>query len=84
MLYRIYTENKNYDAVISAVKTACFNGFTVIKAEGHFDDEKEHALIIDIVADDYQAVESVAYTIKKMNKQKEVLVVTVPCTVKTI
>ncbi len=81
-LFKIYTENKNYNAIVAILKTACFDGFTITKAEGHFGSDVEHSLVIDIVTDDWQAVESVAYTIKKTNKQHSVLVVRFLCDIR--
>lgn len=74
-LYRIYTENKNYDEVME-IASKSFKGFTVMKAEGYWRGIPEHGLVIEILADESEAdnVTVVAYNIKKFNAQESVLV----------
>ena len=84
MLYRIYTENKNYEAIEAMAGTYFPDGFTISKAEGYWLGGHEHSLIIDIVTDDKQSVFDLAWNIKKNNAQDDVLVVTVPCDVKFV
>ena len=47
MLYRLFTENKNYDQIEKLVSES-FDGFTLIKTDGIWQGESEHSLIIEI------------------------------------
>ncbi len=75
MLYRIITENKNYDHVIALVKIY-FTDFTIIKAQGYWKNTSEHSLIIEIQTDEVNRnqIDHIAYNIKKRNEQQAVLV----------
>ena len=86
MLYKIYTENKNYDTIMSIlhVHLGPKAGFTVVRTEGHYGGKIEHGLVIDVVYHDMCAIQSAAYDIKKTNKQESVLVVAVPCEAKFV
>lgn len=84
MLYKICTENKNYDSIVNLVAEK-FTGFTIIKVDGHWTGGSEHSLIIEIVTPDGQGdgatrdkVEHLAYAIKKLNDQESVLVQYIP------
>ena len=81
MLYRLFTENKNYEQV---KKLVCknFANATIIKTEGVWQDKSEHSLIIEI---DYLAIsnepislrdriETLCFAIKKLNEQDKILV----------
>ncbi len=85
MLYRIITENRNYEHIIEMVRVY-FTSFTVIKAEGYWKNIAEHSLIVEIVADKDQAVkiDHIAYNIKKRNEQQAVLVQSIPVETKLI
>lgn len=83
MLYRICTENKNYEDIVKLV-SRYFDGFTVIKTEGYWKGQKEHSLIIEIVSDakdTEQKIGKIIFDIKRMNKQESVLVEKIECTV---
>lgn len=77
MLYRLFTENKNYDQI---KKLVCqhFDGATIIKAEGIWQGESEHSLIIEIEINSpvafYRRIETLCYAIKKLNQQDKILV----------
>lgn len=77
MLYRLFTENKNYEDV---KKLVCkhFDGATIIRAEGIWQDESEHSLIIEIVVNSpvafYRQIETLCYAIKKLNQQDKILI----------
>lgn len=78
MLYRICTENTNYDEILKIIY-GYFDGFTVLTGTGYWKGGKEHCLIIEITTDNVNAIEKVAYAIKKANKQESVLIETIPC-----
>ena len=84
MLYKIYTENKDFDATVKLTTEYFPKGFTIHKTDGHWDGGYEHSIIIDIVADNAQHIYDLAWDIKKANKQKSVLIVAIPCEVKFI
>ncbi|GAH48210.1 unnamed protein product [marine sediment metagenome] len=78
MLYRLFTENKNYDQI---KKLVCnyFKGFTIIKAEGVWQGESKHSLIIEIIDDgvllDYeQQIGKLVFDIKRLNQLDKIRV----------
>lgn len=75
MLYRLFTENKNYDQI---KKLVCdyFDSFTIIKAEGLWQGESEHSLTIEIEGGNYDMsrISNLCYVIKKLNQQDKILV----------
>lgn len=77
MLYRLFTENKNYDQI---KKLVCdlFDGYTIIKADGIWKGESEHSLIIEINGDvrifANDAIQQLCFAIKKLNQQDKILV----------
>ena len=76
MLYRIYTENKNYDFIVETV-SLYFDGFTIIKTEGYWKGQPEHGLVREIITgkdSDISKVYDLAWDIRKMNEQQAVLV----------
>lgn len=80
MLYRLCTENVNYEATLKTV-SEYFDGFTVIEAIGFWKGGKEHTLIIEIVSLDKSGdgdmrtrIEKLCYSLKKQNSQQAVLV----------
>ena len=74
-LYRLFTENRQYDQI---KKLVCeyFDGCTLIKAEGIWQGKSEHSLIIEI--DDqykcWEKIERLCFAIKKLNEQDKILV----------
>lgn len=77
MLYRLFTENKNYEQVKKLVGNY-FKGFTIIKAEGVWQGESEHSLIIEIELNGISIYENniaqLCYVLKKLNQQDKILV----------
>ena len=75
MLYRLFTENKNYEQVKNLIREI-FVSATIIKAEGLWQGESEHSLIIEVLADDKceQQIRQLCYNIKKLNQQDKILV----------
>lgn len=84
VLYRILTENKNYQNVANIV-SAKFEDFVVIKAEEYQQGKARHSLIIEIVYDSPLTdtlptlIISLCYDIKKLNSQQAVLVQIIGC-----
>lgn len=79
MLYRLFTENKNYDQIKKLVDVF-FDGYTIIKAEGIWKGKSEHSLIIEIDNSlfnrkcDAERIDQLCYAIKKLNQQDKILV----------
>lgn len=75
MLYRLFTENKNYDQIKKLVNQY-FPGFTVIKVDGVWHGVAEHSLIIEIDDDNitYTDIKGLCYNLKKLNQQDKILV----------
>lgn len=88
MLYRLFTENKNYDQIKKLVGDL-FDGFTIIKADGVWQGKSEHSLIIEIdnprmntnftniedaLLDVDFRINQLCYAIKKLNQQDKILV----------
>lgn len=75
MLYRLFTENKNYDQIKKLVADE-FGCATIFKADGLWRQKYEHSLIIEINVPDvnYRKIDSLCYAIKKLNQQDKILV----------
>ena len=78
MLYRLFTENRNYDQLKSLV-CHYFDGATLITAEGIWQGNSEHSLIIEIECiylchNVPERIERLCYDIKKLNQQDKILV----------
>lgn len=75
MLYKLFTENKNYDQIKKLVGNY-FKDFTIIKAEGIWHGKSEHSLIIEISGIEYDMsrISNLCYAIKKLNQQDKILV----------
>jgi hypothetical protein len=75
MLYRIYTEDKNREA-IEKICSEVFDGFTIIHANGYYKGIKENTIIIEIVVSipDLRAIKYLADNIKRLNHQESVLI----------
>ena len=73
MLYRILTENKNLGQVEKILRKD-FEGFTILKAEGHWRLQKENTLVIEIETTDLEKIKKVAKDIKVANNQEAVLI----------
>ena len=84
MLYRIFTENKNYDATMKLTLAYFPKGFTVHKTEGYWEKGHEHSIVIEVAYNNAQHVYDLAWDIMKDNEQKTVLVVAIPCETKFV
>lgn len=78
MLYRLFTENKNYEQIKTLV-CDLFDGATFIKAEGVWQGVSEHSLIIEIELDENRPdtkpkIKTLCFQIKKLNSQDKILV----------
>lgn len=75
MLYRIITENKNKRIIESIIKQD-FDCFTLVLAEGCWDNKIENSLIIEIQGAKYHEnrVKRLAAKIKLENDQEKVLI----------
>ena len=77
--YRIYTENKNKDA-INKIVSKSFDAFTTYVSTydgvGFWRGTKERSLIIEVITESKNAnkIKHVAQEIKKENKQEAVLI----------
>ena len=77
--YRIYTENKNFDAVVEHVASV-IPGFSVFTGVGVWQGQREKCLVIEVMADDvvrnkvYDRVCGLATWIKNFNSQQAVIV----------
>ncbi len=75
MLYRIYTENKNYEQVKKLVAYH-LQGATIIKAEGFWQGQWEQSLVIEVCNPLAGGnVYNLADCIKELNKQDTILVI---------
>ena len=77
MLYRLFTENQNYEQIKKLVANE-FGCATIFKADGLWRQKYEHSLIIEIELNnpdaDYRKIERLCYVIKKLNQQDKILV----------
>lgn len=72
-VYRIYTEDADRRAVVEAV-TGKFESFTLQPTTGYYKGEQENSIVIEIVDAKEDDVEAVAQSIRAINGQKSVLV----------
>jgi hypothetical protein len=78
MLYRILTENKNYENTIKLVSSV-FSGFTMLAGSGFWQGKEENCLIIEIDTENAVDVCYLAIKIQQQNKQESVLVQRIDC-----
>ena len=87
LLNRIYTENKNLDAILKITSTY-FEGFTLIRSEGYWKGSWESSLILEIVTEskpeEQKKIDRLAAAIKAYNKQESVLVTQNPVIFKLV
>ena len=73
MIYRIYTEDVNREGIESLLQEY-FKGYTLIPTVGYWEGSKEAGLVIEIINGvDIFEVYKIAREIKRLNRQKEVL-----------
>lgn len=77
MIYRVYTENKNREAIESAFASS-FDAFTIFDAAGYWQGTREASLCIEVIGEavDRVKIDRLATWIKYHNKQDAVLVLT--------
>jgi hypothetical protein len=73
IVYRIYTEDSNRAAIVSAVSER-FESFTLHETTGYFKGEAEKSIVIEIVDAREEDIRVVAAAIRALNGQKTVLV----------
>lgn len=74
-LYRVCTENKNYNDILDYLDKHFPDGYTVIHANGAWQSKREKSLVIEIVGTQQAPkIESFAYWLRKQNKQQAVMV----------
>ncbi|KKN19120.1 hypothetical protein LCGC14_0948760 [marine sediment metagenome] len=82
-LYRIFTENVNYQNITERLDIHFPNGYTIINANGARQGQREKSLIIEIVINSpvafYKPVEQFVYWLKKFNEQDAVLLEVIEC-----
>jgi hypothetical protein len=78
-LYRVITENKNYQDIIAYLMEHKFNA-TIIQANGLWQGRAEKSIVIELAECDkplgislMDEVEKLVYFIKKNNKQEKVM-----------
>lgn len=72
-VYRIYTEDTDRRAVVKAV-AGKFESFTLQPTTGYYKGEEEQSIVIEIVDAREEDVQTVAQSIRAINGQKSVLV----------
>jgi len=75
-LYRVCTENKNYNDILDYLDEHFPDGYTIINANGAWQGIREKSLIIEIVDVDIMDVDHLCYWLKKNNKQQAIMVQT--------
>jgi hypothetical protein len=72
-VFRICTEDKQRGD-IEMIVSKSFQGYTILQADGYWNNVFEHSLIIEIVTPHYYQVKEVAEKIKVLNNQDAVLI----------
>lgn len=72
-LFRIYTSDVNRRAVLRLAADK-FESFTLHPATGFYRGQPEESLMIELVQVNEQGVEALAHSIRELNGQKSVLV----------
>jgi hypothetical protein len=83
-LFRIYTENKNYEKVIKPILESFYDGFTVFKGEGNWKRQTEKSLLIEIYTDNISFIKEVSSQIKTRNNQESILIIETDCKVEFV
>lgn len=75
MLYRLFTENKNYQDIRVYLDEYFPNGYTLNAVWGFWHGHREKSLIIEIdIPKNDSKIEHLCYAIKKLNQQDKILV----------
>ena len=83
-LFRIYTEDKNYERIILPLLSVSFDGFSVYKGIGYWQGQKEKSLLIEIYTNNQNIIKAIAERIKHHNKQEAVLVTETECKIELV
>lgn len=83
-LFRIYTEDKNYDKVIKPILETAFDGFRVYRGAGYWQGVKEKSLLIEVYTNNPELIRAIAERVKFHNKQEAVLVTETDCKVELV
>ena len=81
-LYRIFTENVNYQNITDRLNIQFPDGYTITQSNGAWQGQHEKSLIIEIVSDSLSIesdIGTLAYWLKKFNKQDAVLLEVIEC-----
>lgn len=76
-LYRVCTENKNYQDIANYLDEHFPDGYTIINANGAWQGVREKSLVIEIMGEHDTHANNIgkfAYWLKKHNKQQAVMV----------
>lgn len=75
-LYRVCTENKNYNDILDYLDQHFPDGYTVLHANGAWQGKREKSLVIEITSAvvTTSEIEHLAYWLKKHNNQQAILV----------
>lgn len=79
-LYRVITENKNYQDILQYLDNHFPDGYTIISTNGAWQGQREKSLIIEVLRTTPGAdldIGHFAYWLKKHNKQEAILVETI-------
>ena len=86
-LYRIVTENKNYNDILVYLMEHKLDA-TIIQANGLWQGRAEKSIVIEIVINSpvalYRAIENLVFWLKKHNKQEAVMLQVLDADVKLI
>jgi hypothetical protein len=74
-IHRIYTEGKNKASIIRRV-AEIFESFTIQTTLGYYKGRSEKSFVIEIVGAEPRLIRKLATTIRAMNGQQSVLVIT--------
>ena len=80
-IHRIYTEKKNERQIIR-LASARFESFTAQPTAGYYRGKREPSVVLEIIGARQRAVDELAESIRKMNGQKSVLILTTRGTAK--
>lgn len=76
-LHRIFTENKNYAAILDRLDKQFPDGYTIMQSNGAWQGKREKSLIIEIVSavpSIESDIDKLCYWLKKVNEQDAVMV----------
>lgn len=83
-LYRICTENKNYPDILDYLDQHFPDGYTVIHANGAWQEQREKSLVIEIISSGCINISRLCYWLRKHNKQQTVMLQIIDANVQTL